>query len=241
MIDDVSTTAKELETTIGRLGHLALVVPHVHHFMSQLRELHTRSKQRNRHRIQIPTICIDDLKLMLLFLKRAKQGIDMNLITYPRPTHVYISDACPAGMGGYGHNGFAWRFYLPQDLLFRASNNLLEHMASIITPWVDILASRLSKGDCALSMTDSTTSEGWLWKSNFREDDDEVQASARIEVAQTHARRCMNHEIRDYSQWFLGKDNNVADSLSRDMHMTDDELTSFLKRTSHRRFHKTSR
>jgi hypothetical protein len=34
---------------------------------------------------------------------------------------------------------------------------------------VDILAGRLKHGDCALSMTDSTTSAGWLRKSNFIE------------------------------------------------------------------------
>jgi hypothetical protein len=34
-----SSTAKELESTIGRLGHLALVVPGVHHFLSRFREL----------------------------------------------------------------------------------------------------------------------------------------------------------------------------------------------------------
>jgi hypothetical protein len=33
------TTTKELELTIGQLGHLALVVPGVHHFLSRLLEL----------------------------------------------------------------------------------------------------------------------------------------------------------------------------------------------------------
>ena len=70
-----------------------------------------------------------------------------------------------------GDKGFAWRYYLPSELQFRASNNLLEHIAVIITTWVDILAGRLKHGDCALSI-DSTTSAGWLRKSNFIEDDE---------------------------------------------------------------------
>ena len=130
---------------------------------------------------------MDDLTLMLFFLRRAKQGINMNQITFQRPTHVYRSDSCPAGLGGYSHERPAWRYYLPTELQFRASNNLLEHIAAIITPWVDILAGRLSTGDCALSMTDSTTSEGWLRKTNFLEDDDLVQAGVRIQVAREHA------------------------------------------------------
>jgi hypothetical protein len=71
-------------------------------------------------------------------------------------------------------------------------------------------------------MTDSTTSEGWLWKTNYLKDADLVQASVRIQVAREHAMRYMHHEIRDYSQWFPGIENNVADALSREMDLSDD-------------------
>ena len=57
---------------------------------------------------------------MLDFLTHAKQGIDMNLITYRRPTHVYRSDSCPAGLGGYSHAGFAWRYPLPPPLAIQS-------------------------------------------------------------------------------------------------------------------------
>ena len=226
-----TTTSKALETTIGRLTHLSLVVPQVHHFLSRLRDLQLQTQKFNRRstHAHIPPPCIEDLRLMLEFLAQAKGGIDMNLITYRRPTHVYRSDSCPAGLGGYSHTGFAWRYHLPDHLQFRASNNLLEHMAAVITPWVDILAGRIHEGDCALSMTDSTTSAGWLQKSNFLDiDDDEVQVAARVAVARTHARLYMNQRIREYSQWFPGKHNNVADALSRDFHLSDDDLTTFI-------------
>ena len=112
----------------------------------------------------------------------------MNIIAYRKPTHIYRSDSCPWGLGGYSHEGFAWRWYVPSHLLFRASNNLLEHIASIITPWIDILEKRLLFEDCALSMTDSTTSEGWSRKTNFKEDGEEpIQATTRLEVARAHA------------------------------------------------------
>jgi hypothetical protein len=42
-----SSTAKELESTIGRLGHLALVVPGIHHFLSRLRELQQLATRRH--------------------------------------------------------------------------------------------------------------------------------------------------------------------------------------------------
>jgi hypothetical protein len=127
--------------------------------------------------------CIADLKFLQLALDRCRDRVDMNTIAYHRPAHAYRSDSCPAGLGGYSDEGFAWRYYLPKQLKFHASNNLLEHIAAIITPWVDIIAGCLTRGDCALSMTDSTTSEGWLKKTNFIEDGESpIQATIRLEV-----------------------------------------------------------
>ena len=97
---------------IGRLGHLALVVPGVHHFLSQ------------STRINEP--CQADLRLMLHFLDIAKGGIGMNLIAFRKPTHIYRSDSRPFGLGGYSDKGFAWCFEVLEVLRFRASINLLE-------------------------------------------------------------------------------------------------------------------
>ena len=132
-------------------------------------------------------------------------------------------------MGGYSSDGWAWRWYLPKELLFRASNNLLEHIAAIVTVWVDIINGRLNRGDCSLSMTDSSTSEGWQKKTNFSEEnEDPIQATIRIEVARKHAMLLLENGIKNYSQWFEGKANDVSDSLSRDDDRSDEELTNLL-------------
>ena len=221
------TNTKELEQLIGRLGHLSTVVPMIHHFLSRLRDLHFRS--RKRRGVALTPNCMRDLELMLEFLALARKGVDMNLIAYLAPSHVYYSDSCPAGLGGYSRDGFAWRFYIPSHLRFRASNNLLEFIAAIITPWIDIIAGRLNGGDCSLSMTDSTTAEGWMHKTNFREcDEEQVQIDTRIEVARKFALDFTKHGIKSYSQWFPGKENIVADALSRDDDRSDEELTSIL-------------
>jgi hypothetical protein len=81
-------------------------------------------------------------------------------------------------LGGYSHKGFAWRFYLADNLKICTLNNLLEHLAAIITPWIDIFAGQHKEGNCALLMTNSTTSEGWLRKSNFiKEGEDPIQVT----------------------------------------------------------------
>jgi hypothetical protein len=44
MIKDGTTMAKTFETNIGRLVHLGMAIPFVHHFMSRLRDLHSTAK-----------------------------------------------------------------------------------------------------------------------------------------------------------------------------------------------------
>jgi hypothetical protein len=227
MMDQGWTSKGELETNIGPWVHLGQSIPTVHHFLSRLRFL--KQQAQNRQQIKINEQCHDNLKLLLLVLGKCHRGIDLNLIAFQRPTHVYRSDSCPAGSGGCSHKGFAWRFYLPDDLKFCALNNLLKHLAATITPWIDIFTGRLKEGDRVLLMTNSTTSEGWLPKSNFIKDgEDPIQAIIQLKVACLHMTHYLLNEIREYSQWFRGADNNVPDALSQDNDRTDDELTQIL-------------
>ena len=88
-----------------------------------------------------------------------------------------------------------------------------------------MLAGHLERGDCALSMTDSTTAEGWMQKSNFNKvGKDPVQATVRANATHHHTRLFMDAEIKGYSQWFAGKFNNVADVLSQDWHQDNEEI-----------------
>ena len=139
-------------------------------------------------------IYVEDLKLVIFFLKKANNGVNMSMIMYRKPTHCYRYDSCHMGLGGYSHTRYAWRYYLPLHLQFRASNNLLERIASIITPCIDIIAGRFQSGDCSLLMTDSSTSKGWSCKTNLKEDGEEpIQATIRLEVARGHACCFMEH------------------------------------------------
>jgi hypothetical protein len=121
------------------------------------------------------------------------------------------------------------------DLLYspitaiKASNNLLKFLAAIITLWIDILTDYLQSGDCALSMTDSSTAEGWMLKMNFRASDkDQIQTDVRVKAAQKFAMDFTKHAIKSYSQWFPGKENIVADALSHGNDRTNGKLTSIL-------------
>ena len=79
--------------------------------------------------------------------------------------------------------------------------------------------SLIQQGDRSPSMTystDSTTSEGWTRKTNFREDGEEPiqEATVRIKIARSHATRLLKTTSK--TTWFAGKENDVADALSRE-------------------------
>ena len=108
---------------------------------------------------------------------------------------------------------------------------MLEFLASIIGPWIDLVEGNLPPLSCILSMTDSTTSAGWLRKSNFTDDSDgecDAHITCKLELARAHALRLMHNKIKEYSQWFPGDKNPVSDTLSRDFHLKDNELTHLL-------------
>ena len=228
ILDRKSTTFKELETLIGRLGHVTVVVQHAKHFMSRLRTLMKRASHRRK--VPLPQDCKEDLEFHLQVLEKAKTGINMNMLTYRKVDIAYRSDACPAGIGGYSSHGRAWRFSIPKNLQFRATLNMLEFVASTIGVWIDIIEKRVNNLSCILSMTDSTTSAGWLKKSNFQENESESKemTAAKLSIARCHALRLLENNIRDYSQWFPGVENEVADSLSRDFHISDANLTNLI-------------
>ena len=70
---------------------MGLVLPFVHNFLSRLHKLHRRAMDRRQ--IKVTEIYPEDLKLMLFFLEKANNGVDMNMIVYCKPTHCYRSDS----------------------------------------------------------------------------------------------------------------------------------------------------
>jgi hypothetical protein len=55
---------------------------------------------------------------MLCFLDIAKKGINMNLITFCRPAHIYQSDSCPFERIGNSDKGFCLAFQDARRLAF---------------------------------------------------------------------------------------------------------------------------
>jgi hypothetical protein len=111
-----STTDKELDSIIGRLGHLGLALPTIYHFLSRLLDLQLHAQHRQK--ILPMAEDMNDLRLMINIIAMRPKRISMNAIVYHLPTHIYQSNSCPTGMGGYSNSGFAWRYYIPAGLQF---------------------------------------------------------------------------------------------------------------------------
>ncbi len=65
-----------------------------------------------------------------------------------------------------------------------------------------------------------------MQKSNFSDHGvDPVQARTRVNAARKYTEIFMKANVKSYSQWFLGKRNNVTDALSWEWQRTNNELT----------------
>ena len=62
-------------------------MPPIHHFMTRIRGILRRAK--NRRIIKLNDMVIKDLKLMLFLLEEAVGGVDMNILVYRKPTKIY--------------------------------------------------------------------------------------------------------------------------------------------------------
>ena len=224
MIASGSTSYKLLESTLGRLNHVAGIIPMLRHFLGRLRHALFRSSQHKWTKFRMCELA--DLHICLQMLDEASTGISINNIVFRKPNIFYRSDASEFGIGGYNLiSGSAWRFELPIHLRLRSSLNSLEFLASVITIWVDILENKVFPEDCILSQSDSTSAIGWLRKSNFSDDEDSI---IQMITARHLATLILKSKACLYSQWFPGGENSVADSLSRDFHLNDSNLSKFL-------------
>ena len=85
------------------------------------------------------------------------------------------------------------------------------------------LGSAFGPDEVLLCQGDSSSATGWLAKSSFGD-----ECPLHLRISRLMARYLNDHKISHYSQWFPGKYNSVADSLSRDFHLSDADLISQL-------------
>jgi hypothetical protein len=220
----------KLESNIGCLNHAAAACPVIRYFLSRIRlvllnwDVSHKTKKVERY---LSTQVLEDLKLWKnSFLPALSNGMSLNLITFWRPSFLCWSDACPEGLGGFNHLGYAWRFQIPPAFrdAVKNKNNCLEFLASIITIWQAILQGRSIQDECFLSLGDNSSSVGWLHKASV----DPNRNLPLFLASRKFATILIDHKSCIYSQHIAGVSNKLADILSRRFDLDDTALTSLL-------------
>ena len=226
IIQRMTSTEKEMESTIGRLNHVGYIIPNSRYFLNRLRNLLARcskyGKQILKHWER------DDLFLWLKFLESASSsGISFNAISYTKHTTTIMTDASEGGLGGYNPStGLAWRFKLPDWMYSTMHINLLEFIASAIGIWLEVLESKKNYQHFTRirALSDNSSAVGWLYKSSFTHTDHQPHDK----VARQLASILLSSEVTITPQHTPGCHNIIADSLSRDFHIPDKQLTLIL-------------
>jgi hypothetical protein len=218
-------TLAELETLVGRLNHIGEIARATSHFLGRIRYTKDQCKHQNKSRFYRFTIGEDALKDLALWVKilaKAGIGFSMNNLVYREVDRLFRSDSSETGLGGYClHCGKAWRYLLPPEYRWATTINTLEFMSAAITPMVE---DDMPEDCCFLCQTDSTTGEGWLKKTNFHD-----PSKPNMDTARWFGEFILDNGYSHYSQHFAGKKNIIADILSRDFHLSDNELIAFLR------------
>ena len=77
-IGSSTVSNKELQSILGRLENVAQVMISLGHFLGNIRYMQMLAEKKG-HNIKLNSKTRDDLKLTKNFIKRAKDGVSMNL------------------------------------------------------------------------------------------------------------------------------------------------------------------
>lgn len=214
------------DSLLGRLNHAAEVIPLSRYFLGHLRAfLEPYSQGSKRHILPRPPSAVtQDLQLWTTFLDYAHAGVSMNLLTTRMPTHILLSDACPHGMGGYSiGSGRAWHLQVPPGTHPDVSNNLLEFVACVVNLWIEEYDRHLPPESCVLALSDNNSAVGWLHGANFGATRPRhTMAAYRLTNLVLDGAFCL------HPSHIPGIENEVADLLSREFDLADDDLTSLI-------------
>ena len=258
------TTFDGFCSLIGKLQHAVKGIPVAGFWLARMREYQTflersfQQKQANKRKIDevdedtphgrrshrdtpppfyrytVPESIIPDLEMWVHLLAHAHDGISLNRLVCGVPTHLFHTDSCPEGMGGYSvRSGRAWRCQINKTQLDRLrnmtncnpkrSNNVFEFVAIVVSVWVDCWNQEIHPDDAVLALTDNSSAVGWMYRTYFGSD-----KPLHVTVAEQVTQLVLNHKFALQTEHIPGKQNDVSDLLSRAWHLDDNKLTSFL-------------
>jgi len=245
LIDDINhrISEQDLDSLIGRLNHAAYVIPLARHFLDRLRhqlqdfQEHHKNIRSRRFYLYLTSEAIGDLKLWLVFLKRARNGLSLNGLVIRNPTRITISDSCPFGLGGVTLSGRAWRLKVISAAPFcgdSTANNVLEFIALAITLKLEIdeCCEQGLTEEVILALADNTSAIGWIFKtSRIRKNSKYFKATNFI--ARSIAKWFMESENFICAEHIKGEYNFIPDVLSFEGSVRVREKEGFSDKRNH--------
>ena len=225
ILESLTTSSKPMESLIGRFNHVGYIIPTARYFINRLRHLLFRCEKFGTQKLQKWES--DDLKLWQKFLQKASvQGVPFNNICFTKYTQKILTDASEFGLGGVNiSTGKVWRFQIPLWMRKSMHINLLEFIACTIGIWLEIIHNKSETFLKIQALTDNSSAVGWLSKASFNP---KTHHGHDI-VARKLATILLDSNSTITSQHTPGRTNIVADSLSRDFHLPNNQLTLILK------------
>ena len=99
--------AEDLSSVLERMENIAIVIPNFGHFINNIRQLGIKATISTKK--QFMTMRSKEaFKIALKFSRKAKEGVNMNLITFRSPNKIYINDASEHRLGGFTTHGRTW-------------------------------------------------------------------------------------------------------------------------------------
>jgi len=92
---------KILESTLGRLNHVACVFNPMRHFMGRVYQALSRASALGGW-TRLSSEEVADLQILSSFLSAANRGLSLNNLVYRKPTLLYRSDTSEFGIGAGG-------------------------------------------------------------------------------------------------------------------------------------------
>lgn len=225
-INNKKVTIDIWENMIGHLNNASYIIPFGKYLLSQLQFCLRCARERKYKHVILQSMEIEDLKLwQKLLINASSKGCNINHITFTHPTLVAFSDACDHGFGGFVLGGEGWRYELPPDLIRIFHINLLEFIAQVLTIEFALLHSKFQPTPHRiLGFTDSSSALGWLFCSTF----DPISQPLHNNIACELAWIGTKHNCSLFAQHIKGDAKIIADSLSRDFHLSNTQLTSII-------------
>ncbi|KAI2489344.1 hypothetical protein MHU86_25257 [Fragilaria crotonensis] len=214
-------SSKDLEALIGRLNHAAFVIPNSRPFLGRL----YRASEGPGLRVgEAHTVATRRPLVVGTTTRDAARGYPSTDSSVGGQPELFGSTLAPrvSGLRAPERGGVE---DAPRSGPHRArSLNALEFLAALVGVWVEHqLGPQLGADDVLLSQGDSTSATGWMAKSSFGD-----ECPILLGVARELAAYLSDHGLVHYSQWFPGKENSVADVLSRDFALNDEEVSSLV-------------